>query len=199
MPFLFLYHGLEIELLLQVCLRFFVFSFSIMYLFEGYKCKWSFFMSVCKPILEQQPGWPGLRFQGVHQPVILSLLWLVNHLCPLCFYTSCIVFWPICKPAVFWFCHLDRWVCWVQLQKGQVSTGYLYTYRDSTGIDWFRLGWRPYGPDAPRPQLMGLLCPILIYGSPVTLIMLGQYGDQGIVCLAQYIYIYIYTHTHTRT
>ena len=43
MPFLFLYHGLEIELFLQVCLRFFVFSFSIVYLFEDYKSKWSFF------------------------------------------------------------------------------------------------------------------------------------------------------------
>jgi hypothetical protein len=32
------------------------------------------------------------------------------------------------------------------------------------------LGLRPYGPDAPRPQLMGPLCPVSIQGSPVTLL-----------------------------
>jgi len=46
---------------------------------------------------------------------------------------------------------------------------------------------------------MGPLCPISTYGSPVTLLKLGQYGDQGTVCLAQYMYEYTHTHTHTQT
>ena len=36
--------------------------------------------------------------------------------------------------------------------------------------DWLRLGLGPHGPDAPRPKLKGPLCPISIYGSPVTLL-----------------------------
>jgi len=34
------------------------------------------------------------------------------------------------------------------------------------------LGSSPYGPDAPRPQLMGPLCPISIQGSTVPLLKL---------------------------
>jgi len=37
-------------------------------------------------------------------------------------------------------------------------------------IDWLRLGLRPRGIDAPRPQLTCPLCPISVYGSPVTLL-----------------------------
>jgi hypothetical protein len=33
-----------------------------------------------------------------------------------------------------------------------------------------RLGWRPYGPDAPRSYLTDPLCPISIYESPVALL-----------------------------
>jgi hypothetical protein len=35
--------------------------------------------------------------------------------------------------------------------------------------DWLHVGSGPYSPDAPRPLLTGSLCPIVIYGSPVTL------------------------------
>jgi hypothetical protein len=35
--------------------------------------------------------------------------------------------------------------------------------------DWFQLSSESCSPDAPEPYLMGLLCPISIHGSPVTL------------------------------
>ena len=38
------------------------------------------------------------------------------------------------------------------------------------GLTDLRLSSRPYGPDAARPYLTGLLCPISIYGSPVVLL-----------------------------
>ena len=37
-------------------------------------------------------------------------------------------------------------------------------------IDWLHLGTGPHSPDAPRPYLMGPLCPIPNHGSPVVLL-----------------------------
>jgi hypothetical protein len=116
-PFLFLYHGLDTELLLQVCLRFFVFSFSVMYwrlqvqviVFYGYE-----------QTRFRAPAWMArtLDFRvSKNQWICLCCGW--STVCAHCVSSvAALSSGQLASLQFFWLCHLDRWVCWVRLQKG---------------------------------------------------------------------------------
>jgi hypothetical protein len=65
---------------------------------------------------------------------------------------------------------INLFIVWTETHPGDISSGFrLWRLMIDWLIDWLRVGSWPYSPDAPRPLLTDPLCPVTIYGSPVTL------------------------------